>query len=552
MDKNTTTAKKKATDAHILGQKFVQVLNNLLSTARIHQDNNRLLIGCVDNFIEIVEQFFTEDDEIILLVSVGGFYLQQEKVLFQRNASGLVRKMQSFFEQRQIDGLRFYQSVTYASLKDIVAFARVLNNCGTQEDPLRWLIAEMAGDRFPWVEVIDPSQTESLEALFAEAASPTNNGVPDGPVKQPPVSGHSAASGNRERRQEGAAVDNTSVRQRHSPQKQAKPGQSPSGVQDKKQQQKKKAMRTYGYAMHSLQDLSSKLSGAKNAGIGKAVHITQNIVDLIMDDDNVLLGLSTIRDYDDYTFTHSVNVSILAVCLGNRIGLPRVTLGKLGLSGLFHDLGKIDVPVDILNKPGKLADAEFATMQKHPLNSVRRIIRLRASYDKKSGIILPPFEHHLKYDLTGYPRTPRKKPLSILGRILAIADVYDAITSQRIYHTRFLSPDQALGLMLKGAGKDFDPILLKVFINMLGIYPIGTVLKFDNGEMGIVSQPPEDNGHSSELWVLMLQDNQDGSYTKLYTRSLGNWNAEKGGFKRPILESCHPSALGIQPAELLF
>lgn len=539
-------------DNRLPGQEFIQVLNNLLSTASIHQDNNRLLIQCVDSFLEVVGRLLAEDDEITLLVAVGGFYLQQEKIIFKRNAAGLVRKMLTFFEERQLDGLKIYQNVTYASLSEITAFARILNKCGRQENPFHWLSIEMAGDTFPWVEVIDPSQTESLESFFSDAVSPS---APVGASSSPKPQQANEVPAEVKMKESGAAKEIRrrvqSLESRESKRKNLQ--SSPADRKGmKKERTQKKAMRTYGYAMNSLQTLSQKLSTGRYAGIGKAVHMVQNMVDLIMDDDNVLLSLSTIRDYDDYTFTHSVNVAILAVCLGNRIGLSRTLLGRLGLSGLFHDLGKIDVPIDILNKPGKLEDEELAELQKHSLNSVRRIIRLRASYDKKAEILLPPFEHHLRYDLSGYPKTPRKKPLTLLGRIVAIADVYDAVTSQRIYRSKFLSPDQALGLMLKGSGTDFDPILLKVFINMLGVYPLGTVLKFEDGELGIVTTPPEKNKDSSELWVLLLKDNGDSTYTKRYLMSLGSWDQELCGFNRPILESCHPSELGIQPAELIF
>ena len=552
MGKNGSVMNGTGGDNRMLGQQFIQVLNNLLSTASIHQDNNKLLIQCVESFLEVMERLLAEDDEIALLVAVGGFYLQQEKIIFKRNAAGLVRKMLTFFEDRQLDGLKIYQNVTYASLQEITAFARILNQCGRKENPFHWLSIEMAGDRFPWIEVIDPSQTESLESFFADAVS-SSTATPPPPSHQPKQADTESAATGKEESEAAREIKRRmhSLADQERRRKKSRSTQT-GGPEKKRERTKKKAMRTYGYAMNSLQTLSQKLSAGRYAGIGKAVHMVQNMVDLIMDDDNVLLGLSTIRDYDDYTFTHSVNVAILSVCLGNRIGLSRSLLGRLGLSGLFHDLGKIDVPIKILNKPGRLADDELAELQKHSLNSVRRIIRLRASYDKKAEILLPPFEHHLKYDLSGYPKTPRKRPLTLLGRIVAIADVYDAVTSQRIYRSKFLSPDQALGLMLKGAGTDFDPILLKVFINMLGVYPLGTILKFDNDEMGMVTAPPDKEKGSSELWVLLLQDNGDSTYTKRYLMSLGSWDKEQGGFNRPILESCHPSELGIQPAELIF
>lgn len=182
--------------------------------------------------------------------------------------------------------------------------------------------------------------------------------------------------------------------------------------------------------MHALHDIADRLTTNRNAGLGKSVQLVQNMVDLVMRDDNVLLDLSTIHDYDDYTFTHSVNVGILALCMGRRIGLSKVAMSRLGLSALFHDVGKIDVPQKVLNKPGKLTDNEFKVIQQHSLNSVRRILKLRASYERKAGILMAPFEHHLRYDLSGYPRTPRsKRPISLFGRIITIADVYDAITA---------------------------------------------------------------------------------------------------------------------------
>ena len=527
---------------HLLGQHFVQALNNLLSTARIHQDNNRLLVQCVEQFLEIGRHLLREDDEITLLVAVGGFYLQQEKIVFRRNAAGLIRKMLTFFEERQIDGIKFYQNLGYASLEDITAFARVLNASGRQEEPVAWMMEQMQADRFRWVDIIDPSQTESLESIFADAAASSSGSMSVSASTSAAKSGQAATDRNADRQASG-----TESGKPVTPRREAAPR-----PKKKKERTTKKAMRTYGYAMNSLHTLSEKLSAGRYAGIGKAVHLVQNMVDLIMDDDNVLLGLSTIRDYDDYTFTHSVNVAILSICLGNRIGLSRTLLGKLGLSGLFHDLGKIDVPLDILNKPGQLSEEEWAELQKHSLNSVRRIIRLRASFDKKADILMPPFEHHLKFDLSGYPRTPRKKPLTLLGRIVAIADVYDAITSKRIYRASFLSPDQALGLMLKGAGTDFDPILLKVFVNMLGVYPLGTILKFEDGDIAMVTTPPDSGQDTTELWVMQLNDNGDGTYTKGYSMSLGHWDPEQGGFNRQVKESCHPSELGIQPAELIF
>jgi HD-GYP domain-containing protein (c-di-GMP phosphodiesterase class II) len=270
-----------------------------------------------------------------------------------------------------------------------------------------------------------------------------------------------------------------------------------------------------------------------------------------MEDEPVILGLSTIRDYDDYTFTHSINVAILSMCLGQRIGLSRKSLHRLGLCGLFHDLGKLDIPIEIINQPRKLTQSEFEEIKKHSIYSVTQIIKLQTARDLKAKILLPPFEHHMKYDLSGYPKTKLKKPVSLFGRIITITDVFDAITSHRIYRNSAFSPDQALNRMLGGAGTDFDPILLKIFINMIGVYPIGSLLELDTGELGLVMDSGEKTDGARPMVLLLAADGQ-GGYTKEGVADLTERDAQSGPFRRNIVKSIHPSTRGIQPAEFLI
>jgi HD-GYP domain-containing protein (c-di-GMP phosphodiesterase class II) len=310
------------------------------------------------------------------------------------------------------------------------------------------------------------------------------------------------------------------------------------------------ARRTYSYALSSLREVSEKIVSERRAGTRKLKRITQNMVDLLTEDESVLLGMSTVRDYDDYTYTHSVNVAILSLCLGKRIGLSRVSLTRLGVCGLVHDLGKVEIPREILNKPGKLTYYEFEEMKRHPIKSVRQIIKLRASRDLKAKIVLPPFEHHLKYDLSGYPQVKSKKRVSLFGRILTIADVFDALTSPRIYRHRALSPDHVLCMMLEGSGKDFDPILLKVFLNMLGVYPIGTFLYLDTGEIGIVVESSK-NGDKARPKILLLKDDGQGGFQKDKVVDLAEKDSRSGLFRRNPKKSINPSVLGIQAAKFL-
>lgn len=311
-----------------------------------------------------------------------------------------------------------------------------------------------------------------------------------------------------------------------------------------------RARQSYSHALTSIQEVAGKLTSQKRAGMKEAKRTVQNMVDLLMEDDSVLLGMSTIRDYDDYTYTHSVNVSILSMCLGKRIGISRISMEQLGICGLFHDIGKLEVPHDLIIKPSKLTDEEYEQLKEHSINSVRQIVKLNASRVLKAKILLPPFEHHLKYDLSGYPQTNRKQPISLFGRILTITDVFDAMTSPRIYRPVAFSPDRVLSLMLERAGTDFDPIILKVFIQMLGVYPVGTLLLLDTGEMGLVMGTPEDT-EVGRPKVVLLKEVGKGEFQKGKMENLSERDPQTGTFRRNIARSLHPSIFGIQPADFL-
>jgi HD-GYP domain-containing protein (c-di-GMP phosphodiesterase class II) len=311
---------------------------------------------------------------------------------------------------------------------------------------------------------------------------------------------------------------------------------------------REKARNTYFHALTSVKDVVQRISFQGHAGVRKAKRMVQNMVDCLAQDESLFLCLSTIKDYDDYTYSHSVNVAVLSLCLGNRIGFSRTSLEHLGICGLFHDLGKVEVSYEILNKPGKLTQDEWHQMQNHPMASVRQILRLHASHDLKSKIVLAPFEHHIKYDLSGYPHVLFKNKVSLFGRILQIADVYDAITSPRAYRASCLSPDQAIGFMMKGAGKDFDPVLLKVFAIMMGTYPVGSLLELDTG---IVSDyPMESGGHLPR--VLLLQKQSGGSYKRGEIIDLSEKNTDTGSLRRNVVKSHNAASRGIQPASFLL
>jgi HD-GYP domain-containing protein (c-di-GMP phosphodiesterase class II) len=319
-----------------------------------------------------------------------------------------------------------------------------------------------------------------------------------------------------------------------------------------KAERRERAKKDYTYAKASVEEVAQKIKDGKGeVGVRKTVRVMQDMVTNLIEDDEVYSAISTLRVFDDYTYTHSVNVAMLSMCIGRRINLSRRNLVNLGMCALFHDLGKIEIPNEILHKKEKLDDSELKLIEEHSVNSSRLMLKLKASPDSKARILVPMFEHHLKYDLSGYPHADWKKPLTLFGKIISIADKYDTLTSSRAYRKSVLSPDRALGYMFDRAGKDFDPTLIKVFVNIMGVYPVGTLLKIDTGELAlVVSSPSRD--FSKRPLVCVLEKGADSSYTKKEIINLDERDSETGNYVREILETYHPANLGIQPVQHIF
>ena len=319
-----------------------------------------------------------------------------------------------------------------------------------------------------------------------------------------------------------------------------------------KAERRERAKKDYTYAKASVEEVAQKIKDGKGeVGVRKTVRVMQDMVTNLIEDDEVYSAISTLRVFDDYTYTHSVNVSMLSMCIGRRINLSRRNLVNLGMCALFHDLGKIEIPNEILHKKEKLDESELKLIEEHSVNSSRLMLKLKASPDSKARILVPMFEHHLKYDLSGYPHADWKKPLTLFGKIISIADKYDTLTSSRAYRKSVLSPDRALGYMFDRAGKDFDPTLIKVFVNIMGVYPVGTLLKIDTGELAlVVSSPSRD--FSKRPLVCVLEKGADSSYTKKEIINLDERDSETGNYVREILETYHPADLGIQPVQHIF
>lgn len=311
------------------------------------------------------------------------------------------------------------------------------------------------------------------------------------------------------------------------------------------------ALQTYSQAVAAIKEVTQKVTRESTAGIRKARRLAQTMVDLVTEDESLVLGLTTIREYDDYTFTHSINVALLSMCLGRRIGLSRPLLEQLGICGMFHDLGKVELPKEILMKPEKLDNDEWEFVRKHPLIGVIRILRMRASRDIKSRLILGPFEHHLNENLSGYPKIHFTKRISLFGKILRITDTYDALTSVRTYRSRPLSPDEAIQWMWRKAQVEYNSVLLKSFINLMGLYPIGTVLQLNTGEFGLVVDYANELDKSRPQ-ILLLEKDRHGKFWGSQSLNLAQRDQKTGSYQYNIVKGLHPSVFRIQPSQLIL
>ena len=312
------------------------------------------------------------------------------------------------------------------------------------------------------------------------------------------------------------------------------------------------AKRTYAQSVKVAKDVLGDMRIGKAVNVRKVKRAVQGIVDQVLSNESSMVTMTTLRDFDEYTFTHCVNVSIFSVIIGQRIGLERLQLYELGLGALFHDIGKQRLDVDIINKPGGLTDEEWVHLKEHTTDGLLLLFDMHGFTDVPYRQMLMAYEHHMKTDLSGYPTNRRSRQPTLFSRIVAVADAFDAGTSVRSYQYEPWPPDAVLQEMRDNPKRGFDPLLVKVLITATGVYPVGTLVILDTHELAVVAQVNADPELLHRPKVKVISDPVGLPLSEPKTLDLAEADPATGAPRHQIIKTTDPQKYGIRVSDYLI
>ncbi|MBS0509559.1 MAG: HD-GYP domain-containing protein [Proteobacteria bacterium] len=263
-----------------------------------------------------------------------------------------------------------------------------------------------------------------------------------------------------------------------------------------------RARRLHGEATRIVRDMMGDVRLGRQIEMEKIEPLVERMVDSIFRDQDALLPLARLKEHDDYTFQHSVSVCALMTAFARTLELPREVIREIAVGALLHDVGKAKVPDEILNKPAKLTDAEFEKMKNHVVQS--KII-LQGTPGISDIALDVAAQHHERYDGTGYPNKLKGEAISLYGQMGSIVDIYDAITSNRVYH-KGMAPTEALRKLLEWSAMHFKPTLVQAFIRSVGIYPTGSLVRLESRRLAVVQAQHADKPMQPTVKVIFHAD----------------------------------------------
>lgn len=318
------------------------------------------------------------------------------------------------------------------------------------------------------------------------------------------------------------------------------------------EQAREAARRTYFQSVNVAREVITDARLGRAFSGRKVRRAVQSIVDQVLDNESAMVGMTALRDYDEYTFTHCVNVCILSIVIGQRLGLSRMQLFELGIGALLHDIGKRRVDWEITNKEGDLTEEEFRQIREHPTEGMLQLFSMQGFGEAPLRAMLIAYEHHMRIDQSGYPRNLRPRDPTLFSRIVAVADGFDAGTARRTYQPVPPTPGEVLSEMRDNPRWGYDPLIVKALIGVTGFYPPGTLAIFDTFEMGVVVEPASDPRKLHQPRARVITDAMGLQLAEPFIVDLAEIDPETGEPRRTIIKTLEPERYGIRVADYLY
>lgn len=308
------------------------------------------------------------------------------------------------------------------------------------------------------------------------------------------------------------------------------------------------AKRSYERSVAVTKELIGGVRMGRTASAKKIKRAVQSIVDQVLRNEVSLVGLTVVRGYDEQIFTHSVNVCIFSVSIGKRIGLTKLQLYDLGMAGLLHDFGKSRIPIEILNSEVPLTEEQEEVVRTHPWQGVLALFGLRGHGEIPYRAMVASYEHHMKSDLSGFPKTIEPRQLSMFSKIVAVANGYDTPPARSFAKGVPIRPDEVLREMRENKDLGYDPILVKALINLLGVYPVGTCVILDTYEIAVVHGANPDLAQLHRPVVRIVVTAEGGRTDSSALVDLASVD-EAGNYRRSIIKVTEGLDYGINMSD---
>jgi HD-GYP domain-containing protein (c-di-GMP phosphodiesterase class II) len=291
----------------------------------------------------------------------------------------------------------------------------------------------------------------------------------------------------------------------------------------------KYALRIHANAKNFIEKIMQDAQRGKDVDVKEAKAVVKDLTKNIIANPMALIWLTQLKNRDEYTSIHSLNVCILALFFGRSLGMNTSQLIDLGLGALLHDIGKLHVPLEILNKPQRLTDEEFEVVKRHTLLGFD-LLKNKDEFSRDSLAVIK--NHHERIDGYGYPHGLQSFSIDLYSRIVKIVDVYDAVTSNRVYH-REITPYHALNCIYSDRNGAFDEKLVQAFMKHMGIYPVGCAIALNTGEVGVVTSINEKRHLTPTLLLVLDSKKRPLEQPKYINLAVECWPDEE---KRPRIE----------------